>query len=153
MTEITEGPGSVNPETGWRLAAVWSGGQTTGGYTVGEEFTAYYEAPGTPYTVELTFYTVGQVADEETETDWRELEAGDEPLPGEVARYAWNERMEFYNEPPAEAGGPIAESYEGGSYGFFHSIKAADEDAKRMALRDISYALCPVSELRKEETV
>jgi hypothetical protein len=151
MSEIYNGENKpVHPETGWRLASVWNEQQTTGDYTVGDELIAYYEAPGTPYTAELTFYVTatGEIDGEWTaEIDLIDLDSA------EGVRYAVDERYEFYDEPPAGSNGPRETSYEGGSYCSYPTLEEADAEARRMAMRDISWSFAHPDVLDRAEAV
>jgi hypothetical protein len=129
-----------DPETGWRLDSVWSDQQTTGDYTVGQEFIAYYSAPGHPYLAELTYYVTGEVFDPEAD-GWTPLVAGEAPPEDAEVRYAWEERFEFFSSTET--------SYEGGSYQFFPTIEAANEDARRVALRDVSWTFAHPDRLKE----
>lgn len=143
MPEIHEG----NPagDNGWRLASVWDGQQTTGDYTVGEEITAYYEAPGTPYTAELTFFVTARG---ELNGEWRELDPGDLD-DAENMRFGVDERFEFYTDDPRWGNGPDEVSYEGGSYLDYELLESANAEARRMALNDAAWTFASPADLDK----
>lgn len=159
MSEIYNGENKpVHPETGWRLASVWSGQQTTGDYTVGDELIAYYEAPGTPYTAEITYFVTGFAENEET-GEREDCEPGDRFVSGGdyedgwTARFGVDERFEFFNSPESRELCPDETSYEGGSYFDYETIKEANAEARRMALRDQSFAFAHPDVLDRAEAV
>lgn len=127
-----------HPDTGWRLDSVWSDQQTTGDYTVGQEFICYYSAPGHPYIAELTYYVTGQYL-ETGDHGWQDLLAGTELPEGILVRYAWDERCEFFGSAESRKGGPDDVDYDRGSVSFFATVEEADEAARREALTDVSW--------------
>ena len=127
-----------HPDTGWRLDSVWSNQETTGDYTVGQEFIAYYSAPGHPYLAELTYYVTGEVFDPEAD-GWAPLDAGEAPPEDAQVRYAWDERYEFFLSAESRENGPDDVNYDRGSVLFFATVEEADEAARREALTDVSW--------------
>lgn len=134
-------------DNGWRLASVWDGQETTGDYTVGDELIAYYEAPGTPYTAELTFY-VTATGDHPDMSPGSPLDNMDDLAEAENVRYAVDQRFEFYDEPPADSSGPIETDYDGGSYRYYSTVEEANQEARRMALNNIDWTFQKASEIK-----
>jgi hypothetical protein len=135
MPEIA-GALPIDERTGWQRVAVWSGGESTGDYTVGEEITAYYEIPGTNWRAEITYYVVASGRD--NEGTWRDI------MPGEAhdhddVEYAVDERSEIWYERDGEQTHHEV-NYEGGSYLSYQTVEEADAEARRMALIDWSHA-------------
>jgi hypothetical protein len=113
-------------ETGWRMSDLWSTiGSVGGDDSVGLEFIAYYEAPRTRWRAEMSFWVV---------------EVGGYPDDPEEVRYAVEECSEVWEEIDGDQEG-LETSYEGGSYLSYPTIEAAEAEARRMAERDISFAL------------
>ena len=139
MPEIYNNENGKPGENGWRLVSVWDGQETTGDYTVGDELIAYYDAPGFPFTAELTFYVTGQMYDEAD--GWHEQVAGDTPVDGDIdlTRYGVDQRYEFFESPESRENGPDEEDYDGGSYLSHATLAAANAEARRMALNDIAW--------------
>lgn len=139
MPEIYNNENGKPGENGWRLVSVWDGQETTGDYTVGDELIAYYDAPGFPFTAELTFYVTGQFAPASDPEDWQELSAGETVASDEIARYAVDERYEFFHSPESRENGPDEEDYDAGSYLSYETLAGANADARRLALRDVAW--------------
>ena len=139
MPEIYNNENGKPGENGWRLVSVWDGQETTGDYTVGDELIAYYDAPGFPFTAELTFYVTGEY-EETGDHGWQLMEAGGDAAQSDLPkRYAWNEQFEFFASEEARDSGPTEYSHEGGSYVFFDSVEEANADARRVALNDVAW--------------
>jgi len=123
MPEI-RGEQPVCEANGWQNVSVWSGGQTTGDDTIGEEYTSYYQLVGTRWRAEVTFYTVVSPRG----CDWETAE-----------EYAVDARTEIFQEADGEQE-DLDSDYEGGSYLSYDSIEAAEKEGLRMALLNFDHA-------------
>ena len=138
MPEIYNNENGKPGENGWRLVSVWDGQETTGDYTVGDELIAYYDAPGFPFTAELTFY-VTATGDHPDQPDGRPLDAFDDLAEATNVRYGVDQRYEFFCSPESRENGPDEEDYDGGSYLDYATLAEANAEARRMALNDIAW--------------
>lgn len=140
MPEI-RGAQEVN-ENGWQNVAVWDGQQTTGDYTVGEEYCAYYELPGTTWRAEHTFYVTARG---NLNGEWRDLEPGQDLEEAEGVRYGVEERSEVFALRDGENQGDGEVDYGDGSYMDYEDLEAANKEAERMALMNYDFAFADKS--------
>ena len=131
--------GAMPPaDNGWQRVSVWQGGQTTGDYTVGEEFTAYYELTGTDWRAEHTYWITAQ--GERDGRTW-ELEYG-EDADAENVRYAVDERTEIFREADGDQL-DLETTYGDGSYLFYPTVQKANAEGERLALMNFAWDFGP----------
>lgn len=128
-------------ENGWQNVAIWDGQQTTGDYTVGEEYCAYYELAGTDWRAEITFWATAQGSDGKK---WEDLEYGFDPEDYEEVRYAVDERSEIFTAEEGDQGN-LETEYGEGSYLFYDTVEAAEKEALRLVSINWDHAFAPKS--------